>query len=118
MLTKTNFLIMTNETATREEYIKKIRKLSNVLVTVSVEGDKEITDKKRGKGVYERVVHTLRKLKEIAVLFGISVSIERNNYRYWIKSSALEKYLKWGLNWLFSLSIFLLMKMEKKKKGF
>lgn len=80
---------------------KKIRKLSNVLVTVSVEGDKEITDKRRGNGVYEKVVHTLRKLKEIGVLFGVSVTVERNNYEYWIKSSTLEKYLTMGVKLAF-----------------
>lgn len=109
------FLIMTNGTAIRENHFKKIRKLSNVLVTVSIEGDKEITDKRRGKGVYEKVVHTLRKLKEIGVLFGVSVTVERSNYEYWIKSSALEIYLKMGVKLAFFFEHIPVDQDEKEK---
>ncbi|MFO7883130.1 MAG: radical SAM protein [Kosmotogaceae bacterium] len=95
------FLIMTNGTAIREDHFKKIRKLSNVLVTVSVEGNKEITDKRRGSGVYEKVISSVEKLREIGVLFGISVTIERSNYEYWIKSLAMKKYLNMGVRLAF-----------------
>ncbi|MFW6121531.1 MAG: SPASM domain-containing protein, partial [Petrotogales bacterium] len=51
----------------------------------------------RGSGVYEKIVGSLERLKEIDVLFGISVTIERNNYEYWINSSALKNYLEMGV---------------------
>ncbi|TYB91465.1 MAG: radical SAM protein [Kosmotoga sp.] len=95
------FLIMTNGTAIKENQFNKLRRLNNVLVTISVEGDKKITDNRRGKDVYEKIIYSMKKLKEIGVLFGISVTIKRSNYEYWIKSTALEEYLKMGVKLAF-----------------
>jgi MoaA/NifB/PqqE/SkfB family radical SAM enzyme len=57
---------------------------------VSIEGDKEITDKRRGKGVFEKTINTLEKLNKNGVINGISVTITRENYEYWMKEENID----------------------------
>ncbi|MHA1509018.1 MAG: radical SAM protein, partial [Promethearchaeota archaeon] len=52
------FLIFTNGTAIKEDDFKRLKKLKNTAVIVSLEGDRETTDYRRGEGVYEKALAT------------------------------------------------------------
>jgi len=60
---------------------------------VSVEGDRELTDERRGSGVYERALRTLDRLKAAGVLTGLSVTISPANIDYWSQERNIDALL-------------------------
>ena len=69
------FLIFTNGTVLTESDFRKLRRLPNVAVLVSIEGGQDVTDARRGPGVYERASHILERLAKTGVPSSISVTI-------------------------------------------
>jgi len=64
---------------------------------VSLEGDRETTDYRRGEGVYEKALATLKRLNKIGVLNGISVTINRLNYEHWMNPQLIDSLIKKGI---------------------
>ncbi len=91
------FIIVTNGTAIQEKDFDILKRLSNVVVLVSTEGGKLMTDTRRGKGTYEKVTNTLERLNKNGTLTGISVTITKNNFRYWMDESKIDKFISDGL---------------------
>jgi len=54
-------------------------KLGNVAPMISLEGGRETTDARRGKGVYDKITATMRKLRDRRIFFGFSVTETRYN---------------------------------------
>ena len=73
------FLVYTNGTLIDEKLAKKLQELGNVAPAISVEGFKEETDKRRGQGVYEKLLEAWKNLRENGVLFGFSATCTRHN---------------------------------------
>ncbi len=55
------FAIFSNGTQINEERLKQLKSSSNTAVILSIEGDEELTDQRRGKGVHRRAMETLKK---------------------------------------------------------
>jgi MoaA/NifB/PqqE/SkfB family radical SAM enzyme len=91
------FLILTNGTTIKDDDYNKLKKLSNVGILVSLEGGKELTDSRRGKGVFEKVIITLEQLNKIGTIYGISVTLTRLNYQYWLNSKHLDHLIEQGI---------------------
>lgn len=91
------FLIVTNGTALTETDFKRLKCLSNIAIIVSVEGGRDATETRRGKGVYESSSDTLQRLNRLGVLTGISVTINRLNYNYWMNSKHLDNLIAQGV---------------------
>ncbi|MGO8758279.1 MAG: radical SAM/SPASM domain-containing protein [Terracidiphilus sp.] len=77
------FLVYTNGTALKPEDCAALKKLSNVVVMVSIEGDRALTDRRRGSGVFDRALGCLDLLRDAGVLTGIAVTVEAGNVEYW-----------------------------------
>jgi len=77
------FIVFTNGTALKPEDCAALSKLSNVVVMVSLEGDRALTDHRRGNGVFDRALACLDRLQNAGVLTGIAVTIEPGNVDYW-----------------------------------
>lgn len=73
------FLVYTNGTLIDDETAEKLRILGNVAPAISVEGFKEETDRRRGKGVYEKLLEVWKNLREKGVLFGFSATCTKYN---------------------------------------
>lgn len=73
------FLMFTNGTLIDKSVAKKFAELGNVAPGISVEGFEETTDKRRGKGTYEKIISAMEMLKEEGVLFGASLTATRSN---------------------------------------
>jgi MoaA/NifB/PqqE/SkfB family radical SAM enzyme len=73
------FTPFTNGTLFTEEIADRIQKLGNVIPMFSLEGFEEETDKRRGKGVFKKVMHSMDLLKERGILFGVSSATGRYN---------------------------------------
>lgn len=97
------FLIFTNGTILREPEYKKLKRLRNSIIIVSIEGGQELTDLRRGSGVYEKALGTIKKLDENGVISGISVTINRNNFRFWMDSKNIDELISQGVRLAFLL---------------
>jgi MoaA/NifB/PqqE/SkfB family radical SAM enzyme len=73
------FQIYTNGTFIDEKTADRMAKIGNVFPAISVEGFEEKTDKRRGKGVFKRVVKSMETLRERKVPFGFSVTVTKEN---------------------------------------
>ncbi len=95
------FLIFTNGTAIGDEEYKKLKKMSNTGIVVSVEGSKDITDQRRGEGIHEKAVGTAKRLGKAGILSGISVTITNKNYDYWMREDSVDEFIDEGLHLAF-----------------
>jgi MoaA/NifB/PqqE/SkfB family radical SAM enzyme len=91
------FLILTNGTNIKADKIKALKKLSNVGIIVSLEGGSELTDARRGSGVYKKAIETLRRLIELGVVTGICVTLTRINQNYWLEPRHIDELIKLGI---------------------
>lgn len=91
------FIIFTNGTALKEADFALLKRLTNVSIIVSIEGGQDVTDERRGDGVYEKAVNTLQRLGKMGVLSGISVTINRLNYKYWMDNAVLDDFVSQGV---------------------
>src|SRR6056297_2417369 len=92
------FLIFSNGTALKEADYKRLKKTSNTGIMVSVEGSDQMTDMRRGKGIHKTAVQTAKRLGKLGILSGISVTITRENYQYWMQEENLDDYIREGLH--------------------
>ncbi|HOK84488.1 MAG TPA: radical SAM protein [Pseudothermotoga sp.] len=90
------FAIFSNGTQINEERLKQLKSSSNTAVILSIEGDEELTDQRRGKGVHRRAMETLKKLSDLGVMNGVSVTITRDNYIYWMKDENIDNLAEIG----------------------
>ena len=64
------FLSFTNGTLVDEELCKEMKRVGNFALAISLEGYEEVNDSRRGKGVYQKVMHAMDLLKENGLIFG------------------------------------------------
>ncbi|MDF2942115.1 MAG: Radical domain protein [Herbinix sp.] len=76
---KIMFPIFTNGTLFDENYFKLFYKNRNLLPVLSIEGEEEFTDARRGVGIYSNLLHTMEKMKEKGIFFGVSITVTREN---------------------------------------
>ena len=77
------FLVFTNGTALHPSDYQVLKNCSNTVVVVSLEGDRGLTDLRRGNGVYEKALGSLDRLREAGVLTGIAVTVGSANVEHW-----------------------------------
>ncbi len=66
------FNLYTNGTLITKEVAERLAELGNVAPMISVEGSKEVTDERRGPGIYDKVMRAMDNLREAGVLFGLT----------------------------------------------
>jgi len=91
------FIILTNGTIINDEDYKKLPRYGNIAVIVSIEGGAEQTNTRRGRGVYEKAMNTSQHLNKIGVLNGISVTITKLNYKYWMNPENVDHLISQGI---------------------
>lgn len=75
------FPVFTNGTMVDKAYVKLFSECRNLIPILSMEGTREHTDTRRGPGVYDVLRHTMKELKEKGILFGISVTVTKENVK-------------------------------------
>jgi len=73
------FLAFTNGTLIDEAFADDMLRVKNFVPAISIEGDEEATDSRRGKGTYQKVVRAMKILKDKKLAFGISCCYTREN---------------------------------------
>jgi MoaA/NifB/PqqE/SkfB family radical SAM enzyme len=92
------FLIFTNGTALNEQKFIHLKKLHNTVVVVSIEGNQEMTNTRRGAGVHQKVLNTIQTLNQFGILNGISVTITRQNLQYWMDEKNIDDLIAKGVH--------------------
>jgi MoaA/NifB/PqqE/SkfB family radical SAM enzyme len=97
------FMVYTNGTCITEKVAKRMNEIGNVAPMISVEGFKEDTDKRRGRGVYDRTSKTMEWLKNYGVLFGFSAMVTKKNSEILGSAEFFNHYIEKGckFGWLF-----------------
>ncbi len=84
------FLVFTNGTVLRDRDYEILKNCRNTAVVVSLEGDRELTDERRGSGVYESALRSLDRLRAAGVLTGLSVTVAAANIDYWTDEQKID----------------------------
>ena len=83
------FPIFTNGTYMTEKYFDEFDKCRNLIPLMSIEGEREATDNRRGEGVYDKLVSNMDELKKRGIIFGASVTVTTEN----IKEVSSERFI-------------------------
>lgn len=75
------FPIFTNGTIIDEKYFSLFDKCRNLVPIMSIEGNREITDNRRGKGIYDKLMANMEEFKKRGLIFGASVTVTTQNYK-------------------------------------
>ena len=97
------FHLFTNGTLIDEAFCKEVQKVGNMAFFISIEGIGDATDDRRGKGVYEKVIHAMDLMKEYGLLFGTSICYTSQNYKAVTDDAFLDMLIGHGVrfNWYF-----------------
>jgi len=95
------FVIFTNGTTLTKADYSLLKHSTNLAIIVSIEGSPEFTNKRRGIGVYEKALKTIKNLDQIGVPTGISATITQMNYRYWMNPENIDNLIKQNIRILF-----------------
>jgi MoaA/NifB/PqqE/SkfB family radical SAM enzyme len=75
----TTFQIYTNGTLINEEMVERFVALGNVVPAISLEGLREETDSRRGKGQFDRIVNVMDLLRNAGIFFAVSTTQTSQN---------------------------------------
>jgi MoaA/NifB/PqqE/SkfB family radical SAM enzyme len=98
------FMVYTNAQHIDADRARRLSALGNVWPAVSVEGYRDETDARRGRGVYERLTAAMERLQENGVLFGISAVPTRHNTELLASDEFIDHYIGKGalFGWMFT----------------
>lgn len=86
------FLVYTNGQLLNEHTVRRLAELGNVTPAISVEGYEEETDRRRGPGVYRKILKAFENLREHGVPYGVSMTVFRSNAEL-INEQFFSRYL-------------------------
>lgn len=75
------FPIFTNGTFIDDKYLTLFDQSRNLIPIMSIEGNREVTDARRGKGVYDRLISNMDAFQKRGLIFGASVTITADNLK-------------------------------------
>ena len=90
------FPIFTNGTFMDEKYFAMFDKCRNLVPIMSIEGSKEITDARRGDGIYDRLIRNMDELRSRGLIFGASVTVTTENVREVVSDAFLSELSERG----------------------
>ena len=90
------FPIFTNATMIDEEYLRILKDNRNLVPIISVEGNEETTNQRRGQGVYKKIMDVMDLLDTNGVLFGASVTVTKKNLQEVTSESFIKQLYQKG----------------------
>ncbi len=85
------FPIFTNGTFIDVRYFELFDRCRNLVPIMSIEGERAVTDARRGKGIYDRLLHNMEELQRRGLIFGASVTVTTQNIREVTSDAFLRK---------------------------
>lgn len=90
------FQVFTNGTLLDEETVDRMVEVGNIAPMLSLEGDRAMTDARRGAGVYDQTLDTMELLGDKGVLFGYSSTVAKNNWRMLVSDEYVDPLIAKG----------------------
>ena len=95
------FPIFTNGTCMDDTTFAQLDKCRNLIPVLSIEGNREITDARRGEGVYDRLIAAMDRLHGKNLLFGTSITVTTENIQEVTSPRFMEKLVDRGCKLVF-----------------
>ena len=84
------FPVFTNGTFISEKHYELFDRCRNLIPVLSIEGEKRLTDERRGAGVYDKLISVMDALKQRGLIFGASVTVTTGN----LKEVSSESFIR------------------------
>ena len=75
------FPVFTNGTFIDDAYFQLLDECRNLIPVLSIEGGREITDARRGDGIYDTVTANMDAFRDRGLIFGASITVTTENVR-------------------------------------
>lgn len=75
------FPVFTNGTYMTESFFNLFDENRNIVPIMSIEGEKKVTDARRGTGIYDKLMSNMDELQRRGIIFGASVTVTTANYK-------------------------------------
>ena len=75
------FPVFTNGTFIDDRYFTLLDQCRNLVPVLSIEGGREITDARRGPGIYDLVTANMNRFQEKGLIFGASITVTTENVK-------------------------------------
>lgn len=73
------FPVFTNGVNMDDNILRKFKQHANLIPIISIEGDEDVTDSRRGTGVHAKITEFTGKLKQNNIMFGASITVTAEN---------------------------------------
>ena len=90
------FPVFTNGTFINERYFDLFDRCRNLIPVMSIEGDREHTDSRRGEGIYDRLTANMEEFRRRDLIFGASVTVTTENIESVLSDEFAEELIKRG----------------------
>jgi MoaA/NifB/PqqE/SkfB family radical SAM enzyme len=95
------FPFFTNGLLLDDQWIDLFHSQKNLIPIISLEGQKEQTDERRGNGVYDMFLRSADKLKNKGFFWGVSFTVTSKNYITVLNRSFLKQFIDSGCRMFF-----------------
>lgn len=97
------FHAFTNGTLIDDDFCEEMRRVGNLSLSISLEGFEEVNDLRRGKGVFDRVMHAMDLLKAHGQVYGTSICYTSKNVETVTSDEFLDLLIEKGcrFTWYF-----------------
>lgn len=95
------FPIFTNGTMLNDDYMKLLDDNRNLVPILSIEGDEKVTDSRRGKGVYRKLMDSMDVMKKKNIIFGASLTFTKGNLTNLLSKEYIEQLHDLGCKVIF-----------------
>ena len=95
------FPIFTNGTILNDDYLKLFDDNRNLVPILSIEGNEEITDYRRGEGVYKKLVESMELMKKNNIIYGASLTFTNKNISSLVSNEFIDKLHDFGCKVVF-----------------
>ncbi len=97
------FQIYTHGQSIDDAMAKRFSEYGNVYPAISIEGDESLTDARRGKGAYKKIMQAMDNLSKYGCLFGFSLTHTRVNHEFTCSDLFIDNLIDHGaaFGWYF-----------------
>lgn len=95
------FPIFTNGTMLNDSYMKLLYDNRNLVPILSIEGDENVTDSRRGKGVYKQLINSMNVMRKKNIIFGVSLTFTKGNLSNLISNEYIDQLHDLGCKVIF-----------------
>lgn len=85
------FPVFTNGTMLDDDYMKLFDDNRNLVPVISIEGDENATDSRRGTGVYRQIRDAMNHMNKKNIIFGASLTFTKNNLTTLLSDEYIER---------------------------